>query len=324
MDINLRTGPNYVDISWAPPNFDGGSPITAYLVYVVPLGLSWVGDYPDTAPPVATLPPEARTYRHTGLVPDLSYTFYMKAENAKGLSRIGGWEWAVPGKTVPSAPEVLPRIGNGTVWLTFNEGDQGGTKVLGFLVYRGIQPWNNSLIANVSIPYGATSGSYAEMGLANGQKYYYCVTYYNIMGEGPASSLVPATPRQSPTLLTAFPRYVDTCGPMVVLLNWSMPPEAMQNITGFNIYSQSVHVPVRISPENRSFVAHVEGGWGYAFSVSAVYDDGTESFSSQTYVNAPMCEGSLVDPLVYLIPMVFLLIFLTAFLVVWNHRRKRS
>ncbi len=98
----------------------------------------------------------------------------------------------------------------------------------------------------------------------------------------------------------------------------------MGNVTGFNIYGSISNGPIWVSPQNRSFVANVGGGWGYGFTVAAVYDDGAESFSSEAYVIAPMCEGGFIDPLVIILPMAFLSIFLLAFIIVWNQRRKRE
>lgn len=321
--ITLRTGPDYVDVSWEPPAFDGGSPVTAYLVYIVPPGLQWVGSYPDTAPPVATLPADARSFRHAGLVPGDSYTYYMKAQNANGLSEWAGWEWAVPGKSAPGAPDLSIRIGNGVAWLHYQLADQGGTKTLGCKVYRGTGAGSTSLLENVSLPYGVYSGSYEDVGLANDQTYFYRVSFYNIMGEGAASLPVAALPRASPVSVTAYPGGVDNCGPVDIQLNWSLPEGASRNITGFRAYCNERPLSGTIAPENRTYTAHVSGGWGYRFQVSAVYDDGTESYSGLVYVSSPMCEGAAYDPTPLLLFIALIGAFLAAFLVVWGLRRAR-
>jgi hypothetical protein len=320
-NVIVRPGPDYVDVSWKSPVSDGGSPITGYQIFIVQG--EWVGSYPDTAPPVGRVGPDNQTYRHSGLTPLVTYIYYVKAENANGLSEMAGWEWAIPGKSIPAEPTLHAKVGNGTIWLSGTVPDPGGAEILGYRLYRGIQEGNLTLLVEIENWYGQDNFYYEDKPVTNGIKYYYLAYAYNIMGDE-GLSRISVVPKPAPTSVTVFPRGVDNCGPVTILVNWSVPDGIMTNLTAFRIYGNRISGFVEVSPENRSYEAHVSGGWGYYFQIAALYDDGNESFADTVYVSSPMCEGGY-DSGIWLIVVSMAAIsgLVLAFAVVWHLRRKR-
>lgn len=72
-------GEDFVCLSWIPPESDGGSPITGYILERCDIsGKSWL--------PVNKQPIKETTYKATGLKRDLTYEFRVRAENAIGQS----------------------------------------------------------------------------------------------------------------------------------------------------------------------------------------------------------------------------------------------
>jgi hypothetical protein len=75
------------------------------------------------------------------------------------------------------------------------------------------------------------------------------------------------------------------------MINWSFQDGYPSNLTAFRIYGDHIQGAIEVGPGNRSYEAHVSGGWGYRFQVSALFDDGNESFAEPVWAMAPMCEG---------------------------------
>lgn len=71
-DLTVRRDDSALDLSWSPPPFDGGSPVTAYQLSVMPGDLSFtVGD--------------VTTFRIPGLTNDVEYTMTVAAINKAGI-----------------------------------------------------------------------------------------------------------------------------------------------------------------------------------------------------------------------------------------------
>jgi hypothetical protein len=330
-NVSVSPGLNYVDVVWEAPEVQGASPISAYLIYIVK-DYNWTGQYPDNVDPIVILGPDARSYRHTDLVFGNFYTYYLKAQNANGLSAYSDWKWARPGYTVPSAPaELWARIGDRQITLSWLPIGAGGTSVQGFHVYRGMNALNMTMIGTTdgwSSYDGETFGQtgFTETNLVNGVTYFYSVTTFNSMGESPRSNVVSIHPLPAPSNLTAFPPSVDNCEGVDIMVNWTFPAEDLSQIAAFRVISN--HAPeVVVAKEINSYTFHVSGGWGYEFRVSALYVDGEESYSDPVHVGAPMCEGSgfMFDPILLLAALsIFIGISLVLVAMILLQKRKRK
>ena len=130
----------------------------------------------------------------------------------------------------PSAPLGLGAVADdGKVSLTWSApSEDGGDDITGYHVYRGTSSGDLSLIAELGDVL-----LYNDVGLTNGQKYYYVVTAQNDRGEGAASAEVSATPETVPTapvITSATPSDGQ------VVLVWTSPDDGGADITGYVIY----------------------------------------------------------------------------------------
>ncbi len=328
--VSVIPGPNYVDIAWQAPADPGASPITAYLIYIV-RDYNWTGQYPDNVGPIATLGPDARSYRHADLIPGNFYTYYLKAQNSNGLSAYSEWKWARPGYTVPSPPQLWGRIGDSQITLSWQPIGAGGTSVQGFHVYRGPNALNMTLVGTTegwSSHNGETYGQtgFTDTGLVNGATYFYSVTTFNSMGESLHSNVLSLLPLIAPSNLTAYPPSVDNCGEVDITVNWTFPAESLPQIVAFRAISNHGEA-VLVAKENTSHTFRVSGGWGYEFTISAVYVGGNESYSSPVHVSAPMCEGSgytIEFILLLIVPPIFVGIALVLVAIVLLRKSRQK
>lgn len=96
----------------------------------------------------------------------------------------------------PSAPQDLEAVvGDGTVDLSWRPPvDDGGAPIEGYRVYRGTDPANLVLLAEVD-----TGLAYTDRAVADGVTYHYAVSAVNEAGEGPRAGPVEvATPEPLP------------------------------------------------------------------------------------------------------------------------------
>ena len=105
----------------------------------------------------------------------------------------------------PDAPTNLrASSGDGTADLTWNSPlAQGGSSVTSYRIYRGTTSGSLGLLVDVGVVQ-----RYRDAGLSNGVTYYYAIHALNIVGEGPPSSEISATPGldvTAPTVAITFP-----------------------------------------------------------------------------------------------------------------------
>lgn len=111
--------------------------------------------------------------------------------------------------TVPDAPQSLQATaGNGQIILTWKApSSNGGLAIINYNIYRGTSLDNEIYLTTVS-----NILIYSNIGLTNGQPYYYKINAVNGIGEGPLSNEASATPFQNIScifLVTAW-NYTET------------------------------------------------------------------------------------------------------------------
>ena len=173
-------------VTWAPPPWDGGSPVTAYTVTSSPGGATcdW-----SSGPLSCTVP---------GLTNGTPYTFTVTATNAVGPGPPSAPSAPVTPAAVPSAPTgVTATAGKAQAQVSWSPpASTGGAPISTYLV--------------TSVPNGKTCSwtvgplTCTVTGLTNGTSYTFDVVAHNAVGDSPASALSsPVTPTL-PTLFHAL------------------------------------------------------------------------------------------------------------------------
>ncbi|UCF08234.1 MAG: fibronectin type III domain-containing protein, partial [Thermoplasmata archaeon] len=180
----------------------------------------------------------------------------------------------------PSSPYNVRLVsGDSFVNLSWDAPEMdGGTSITGYFIYK-----NNTKDRNLNIIEIGNSTNYNDSNITNGVTYSYMISAVNIVGEGPASEDINATPRGAPWA----PRELHAAsGDSFVFLQWNSP----ESDEGSPIINYTVFR--RINGEEYSFldategVAHyndsrVENGISYFYKVRAVNGVGEGNFSPE-------------------------------------------
>ncbi len=189
--LQATGGNGQVALSWTPPISTGGSPVTGYNVY-----RSTAPGSRGTELTTVTTP----GYTATGLSNGTKYYFRVTAVNALGEGPASAQVSVVPGLTTPPPPPPLSPpsapfalmvgVASAQVSLSWTApSTTGGSPVTSYNVYVSTVPG----AAGTKVASVAAKG-YTATGLTNGTTYYFEVTAVNVVGEGPASAQVSATP----------------------------------------------------------------------------------------------------------------------------------
>jgi titin len=238
---NLRAiaGDGVVTIQWSGPQSDGGSPVTNYRIYrgTVSGNLAFV-----------TMIGPLDTYADQGRMNDQTYYYQVSAVNRAGEGPRSSEASATPraGRTVPGAPgSLIATAGNRSVHLEWTAPDSdGGSPILSYWVYRGLDPENLTQFLNTGQP----SLTLTDGTVTNGVTYYYEVTAVNAMGEGPRSPLASATPHEGAG-------GADTTSPKVAITN--PPPDQSVPAGPMNVYGtasdDTAVIKVEVSPDGTNW-----------------------------------------------------------------------
>ncbi len=200
-----------VDLSWSAPSFDGGSPVTGYLLEQDD-GTVWVA--------VANLGSTVTSFTVSGLENGTSYRFRVTAENAVGWGAVSDDVTATP-YGLPAAPTgMLLAADDAEVSLSWTAADGNGRPVLDYAIEYGTSssgPWT-TVDDGVS-----TSTSYVVTGLTNGTEYTFRVRAETLAGlSEPVSGVArPLAAPSAPTSLLASPG--TGADYEKITLSWSAP-----------------------------------------------------------------------------------------------------
>ena len=172
--LTAEPGNRQVALTWARPDWEGTSPVTAYRVYAAAGGLACT-----TATTTCTV---------TGLTNGQPYEFWVTAINAVGESAPSRRLTATP-RPDPPGPPFLATVTGGNAQATVAwdpPPSDGGAPITEYRVFTG----SGTRVCTVAPP---TEQCTVE-GLANGQPYEFWVTAVNSAGESPPSRRLSVTP----------------------------------------------------------------------------------------------------------------------------------
>jgi fibronectin type 3 domain-containing protein len=273
-----------VNLSWNPPSFDGGSPITGYNVYR--------GETSDWMLLLATAIDQPY-FNDTWVVKGNEYFYKVTAVNDMGESPMSSAVSAISA-TVPSQPENLQaEVGDSLVELSWNPpSDSGGSTITNYTIYRGTSQGGESFLIAIG-----DELYYMDSDLTNGQTYYYKVSAINGVGEGPRSNEAEAKPMAVPSAPEDF---LASVGDSIVNLSWSYPSDdGGSTVTNFTVYrgnsSSSLLPLVTLGNFTEYSDTSVVNGETYYYQVAAVNTVGIGSRSDSIFATPS-------SPLIPMIP----------------------
>ena len=274
--VIASVGLSAVQLTWAGPASDGGSPVTGAVVrYSSDGGLSW------TSPDSCSSAWESCLV--TGLTGGTTYTFEVAFVNSVGTGSFSPGVSATP-PGPPSAPSgVSAASGNGTASLSWTApSSNGGLAIIGYAVRyssNGGTTWSTAISSTAS-----TSTSYMVTGLTNGTAYVFDVAAINAAGTGSYSTtstaVTPSTVPGAPTGTTA------TAGSSQASVTWTAPASTGGSaITGYTVTAGDATTPANggetcTTATTSCTVTGLNPGDAYTFTVTATNVAGTGAASS--------------------------------------------
>ena len=203
-----------VTIEWAPPQSDGGSPITSYQIEFSTDGATW-------RVLEASVAPTSRSYAHSGLDPATTYYYRVYARNRVGLSSPSDVADTATEADVPNPPTGLAAAtaGSDRIDLQWRPPEYtGGVPITGYRVEysKDAIAWRTAA-DHIEIEF------YQHTGLEPNTVYYYRVFAVNRVGRSRASNIANASPDAD---VPGPPPNLGAIGVSrsEILLGWS-PPE---------------------------------------------------------------------------------------------------
>lgn len=253
-DLSAVYGDQQITISWVPPTYTGGFPLTTYDVKVN--GVSQFA------------PASASSYVITNLTNGTLYNITINARNTGGTPVQGGGIAVSTGESTSATPSgrpyppvlALDGFGFQEFTVSWTAPDNNGSPITYYNVYL-----DNVFDAST------TDLTYTYTGLINGQLYNAKVAAVNVNGEGIMSNIVSVTPGAVPDAPVVNPLQVlDTA----LGVTWSAPNANGYTITSYNIYLDgSLNGTVNGSTLTYT-ITGLTNGVSYDVTVSAVNSNG--------------------------------------------------
>jgi titin len=277
-------GNQQVDVSWTAPASTGGSVVTGYVV---------------TGSPSGTCSTSGLTCTVAGLTNGTSYTFSVKATNARGDSVASVSSSAVIPRTTPGAPtSLVATAGDASASIAFTEPSTGGSAITNYeySTTNGTS-WKALIPADTTTPVVIAIRSDAATALVNGTTYNVKLRAVNIAGTGTESDVVSTTPVASATVPGAPTGVSGVPGNQQVDVSWTAPASTGGSVVTGYVVTGSPSGTCSTSGLTCT-VAGLTNGTSYTFSVKATNarGDSVASVSSSAVIprTTPGAPTSLV------------------------------
>jgi parallel beta-helix repeat protein len=266
-----------IALEWDPPTFDGNAGITHYIIYR--------GNDTDHMEMLAAVE-NVTSFRDTNLTNGMTYHYSVSAVNLVGEGPATGIIEAIP-MTVPGRPLNVTSWLVGSLqdpWVLLNwttPGDDGGSEILGYNVYR--RWYDPELNQTFEVRMGTSNvTNYTDTTVIHGIFYEYWTASFNQMGESAHSNWTNCTPDaiapDAPGNLTG------TTGNGRVNLSWTAPAfDGGTAITGYVIQrtadggsTQVIDAGLATSYEDTG----LSNGVTYTFRVAAINFEGQGTLST--------------------------------------------
>jgi hypothetical protein len=274
--VTAEGGNGQATITWVPPDLDGGSSITEYLITSLPGGIQARG--------LPLLVNGVMAMVMSGLTNLTSYTFTVVATNSIGTSDPSAASNAITPDTqkFPPQPPIIgaPTRGNAQVSVAFTPPtDDGGRPIT---LYEVLSTPGSFMASGAGSPIVVT-------GLVNGTNYTFKVRAKNVIGYSPYSgdSVVakPATVPNAPSRPSISP------GNGAVTVSWLTPPSGGEPITQYTVrvfrVSDNVQVGSGTSANLTKSVTGLTNGVAVYATVEATNLIGTGAASSNSVAVTP-------------------------------------
>ena len=228
-----------LQVSWAAPVNNGGSPVTTYLIYLS-------SNNGVTFTQAATSPITNVTLN--GLTAGVRYSVYVKAVNAAGTSVASATVQATAATTsVTSAPQNLAGTpGNAQAILSWTApASVNNSAVIG---YKILKSSDGGLTWTTAMTVGANTLGTTITGLSNGSTYSFEVVATNAIGDSAGSNVTAVTPVGPPAAPTGV---VLTAGPGNLLVAWN----AVSNPVGGAVTGYRVEISANVGSTWTTVVA---------------------------------------------------------------------
>ena len=292
-------GDQEIVLLWVAPVSDGGSTVTNYRIY---RGNSSGGET------FLVEIGDVLSYNDPGLTAGRTYYYQVSAVNIGGEGIKSNEASATPfAVTVPSMPLNLQAIpGNGHVNLTWSPPtSEGNSSITNYRIYRGPTPGGEVFFVEIG-----NLTKYSDVGLVNGQTYYYRVSAVNDVGEGALSNGANSTPRTVPGAPVVVMATLNGAGFEDVTLTWSPSDDdggGQSTVTGYEIYRSTIFDSVgtgyslqaSLSNGTSSFTDFLAGEMdpnNYFYQVCALdkFNNRTCSLSQASKFTLPLSKGSYI------------------------------
>ena len=285
--VTATAGDRQAEVGWQPPDDNGDSQVTGYVVQVSEEGSGVWTDGP-------TPPANTRAVLVPGLTNGTAYVFRVAAVTAAGRGAFSATAGPVTPRAVsldaPGQPSGTPS--NRSVEL--NWAAPANAAVAGITGYRvQISEDAGATWRTVVNDSGTALNRTTIAGLTNGTAYVFRVAGINRAGEG-AYSITSAAVTPTAALPSAPARPTATPGDESVDLVWAAPDRAGDSpITGYRVESttdgQNWNVVAANTGQTTNWnVAGLVNGTAYTFRVAAITDDGTSPYSTNSNAAVPV------------------------------------